>query len=179
MAKLISKTIRYSIAVACVGLVFFWNAKEPPLLDINQMQVTEGVYKCSWQEGGKRGGPSGPDVVDGVIYYDHFSYLFGLHAPRACFRELTGHKVRISFLNPTNLQQRLTLEIFDIKSGRIFGVTKEQKFVFYKEQVKSKWIFYLCKFGLLLLALRVTFWDRLKTLFQQSFNRIKNHGVNR
>ena len=179
IVSLFRKTIRYGIAVGCVGLVLFWSAKEPPVLDMKQMQVADGVYQCLLQAGGKRGGPSGPDIVDGVIYHHDFSYIFGVHAPGACFRELNGRAIRITYLLPINIQQRLALEVLDIQSGRIFGIRKEQKFALYQQQVDNKFIFYLSKFGLILLALLLICGTRLNASFQQSLNKLKNHDRDR
>jgi hypothetical protein len=175
MASLFSKVMRYSVAAGCTSLILFWDAKDPLVLDMKQMQVTEGTYKCIWHSGGKYG-PTGPDVVDGVIYYTDFSYLFGLNAPTPCFKELTGHRVRMTYLISNEFERRLTLEVLDLQSGRIFGVTKEKNFALYQEQVESKLAFYLSKLGLLLLALRVTCWSRLKVLIQQLLSRANNHG---
>lgn len=178
MDNLFDKTIRYGVTVVCVSLVVFWTAEEPPVLDMAQARVVEGIYNCVWHGGGTRGGPSGAHIVDGQSYYDSFGYIFGV-TPGLCSKELNNRKVRIVYLPSAKPTKPLALEVLDVQSESVIGITKERHFSFYQDQVDNKWTFYLSKIGLLLLALRMTCWDRIKTLFQQLFIRTKNHGINR
>jgi hypothetical protein len=161
MARSFSKTIRYGVAIVCIGAVIFWDAKEPPVLDMKQMQISEGTYNCIWQNGSKSG-TTGAHVVDGLIYYSSFSYIFGL-APGLCFKELDGRKVRIAYFNYGEPRRRLRLEIVDLESKRIFGASNEKMLSTYQTEIKTKLWFYLIKIGLLLLTLRLTCWSTEKS----------------
>lgn len=163
------KVIRFGIAGGCLLLIFLWHAEDPPVLDMMQMRVTEGVYQCIPSPRGR----SGAHIVDGVFYYEHFSYIFGIR-PGLCFTELINHKVRMYYLAPQNATRRLALEVSDLKSGQIFGITKEKKFALYQDDDATKEWFYLSKLGLLLLALRLTCWNRIANFYQSLINR-KSH----
>ncbi len=163
-------TIRYSITVGCLWLIMFWQGEEPPVLDMSQMRVTEGVYQCILHTGGKYG-PTGPDIVDGVEYYRQFSYIFGIIASTPCTTELNGHIVRMYYLLPNNSNRRFALELIDLKSGRTVGATKNRRFAIYQHDVADKSWLYLSKLGLLLLALRLIFWGKLKNFLNFFLNR--------
>jgi hypothetical protein len=163
----IEESIRYSVAIGCVVAIAFWRSAEPPVLDKKQIQAVQGQYRCIVQGGGKYGS-SGPDSVDGVPYYTSFSYLFGIHAPTACFRELDSREVRLEFLPQPKLNRHLFLGIVDIKTRQSYGAGTEKMFALYERQVDSVWPFYAVKLGLLLLALRLTFWQSLT-------NRVKSN----
>jgi hypothetical protein len=140
------------------------------------MQVTEGVYQCILLDGGNYG-KTGPHIVDGILYYGSFSYLWGIHAPGACFSGLNGHQVRMYYLAPPNATRRLALQVVDLKSRHIYGITKEKKYRLYQEEVASKKQFYASKLGLLLLALRLTCWSRIKALLQAIVTRLGPQGI--
>lgn len=148
------RLIAYGVAAACVALIVFWHAVEAPEIDMKQMQMTVGLYDCVWYGGG-RSGPRGAHIVDGVPYYNNFTYFFGI-TPSLCIKELRGRIVRMYYLAPKNTTRRLTLELVDLKSGARWGLTQEQKYLAYENAIANKWIFYLSKLGLLLLALRLT-----------------------
>lgn len=165
----VGKVFRYCVAGGCLLLILLWHAEDPPVLDMTQMQVTEGVYQCILYTGGKYG-PTGPHIVDGVTYYDRFSYFFGVHAPTPCFKELDGRKVRMYYLPQKKTNRNLSLEVIDLGSGRSFGISKEKMYALYQEEAESKWPFYLSKFGMLLLALRLTCWNWIANFYQKLMN---------
>lgn len=157
-----ARGLRYALAAACLLALVLWRPAEPPEMDWRKVQVVEGRYQCVWRTGGSYG-PSGVHMVDGVPYYGRFSHLFGI-SPGLCFKELDGRAVRLYFLPVNDASRRLTLEVSDLKTGQIFGVTKEQHFANHQRDVASMWPFYLSKAALLVLALRLTCWNWLKEL---------------
>jgi len=164
--------LRYALAAACLLALVLWQPAEPPEMDWTKIRVAQGRYQCVWYSGGKYGS-SGPDVVDGVRYDTRFSYISGV-LPGLCFKELDGRDVRLYFLPTKDPNRRLTLEVSDLRTGQIFGVTKERHFAIYQKDVASMWSFYLSKLGLLLLAVRLTCWAWLRRNFIKylRFNRV-------
>ena len=69
------KYIGYAIALACSALLVFWNAAEAPDIDIQQMQVTEGLYDCVWQGGG-RSGFTGAHLVAIIHHLANFAFIY-------------------------------------------------------------------------------------------------------
>jgi hypothetical protein len=174
----IGRAIRYCAAAGCLLVILLWDAKEPPILDMAQMQVTEGLYNCIEHDSGKYS-KTGPHIVDGVLYYDTFSYIFGIRSAGICFSQWNGHRVRMYYLAPPNETRRLVLEVLDLESRRIYGIRKEKHFFLYQEQVANKWPFYLSKLGLLLLALRLTCWNTIRAFFQAIVTRFGPQSIER
>lgn len=161
----LGRAFRHRIAGICVMLILFWHKAEPPALDMTKIQVTEGIYACSqfYRHGF---GARKPNIVDSVVYYSRFSYIFGLRPSTSCFSELHGHKVRMYYLLANDKNQRIGLELVDLQSNRIFGITKEQHLALYQQDVADTFWFYSSKLGLLLLVLHLTLWSRVTALVQ-------------
>lgn len=159
----IQETLRWIAAALCLCLALFWHGSEPPVLDMSRVQVAQGMYECI-QYYGSGFGARKPDAVDGHIYRTSFSYIFGLTPTKTCFTSLHRRTVQVFYLPVDNNAERLLLQLTDVETGQIFGLSKERHLASYQRDVAERGWYYVTKLGLFLLALRLTIWNKVYRL---------------
>lgn len=156
------KLYRYVLATSCMTAVFLWKGAEPPVLDMSKLQVSEGVVNCK-NSSGRR--VTGSYKMDGIDYKRTFGYVFGIGSAVSCSKELNERRVRIYWLPIYNEKERLLMEILDVESGHIYGLTKEKNYILYKQEIENKTMLYLAKLGLILFSIYLIFWSQMQNIY--------------
>lgn len=169
--QLAMKLYRYALAVGCLIAALFWQGAEPPVLDMSKVQTSEGFAVCENSSGR---GKYGEYKMDGIKYVRAFSYVFGTGAGgTSCNTSINGHRTKIVWLPIYNNTERLILEVRNMDTNRIYGLTMEKKYELHKESVEDKTWLYVAKFVLFVFALHLAFWDKAVAMHQWINNKIK------
>lgn len=152
------KLYRYALAVGCLIAALFWKGAEPPVLDMSKAQVSEGFAVCKNTSGR---GIYGTYTMDSIKYVRAFGYVFGTGSGRtSCDTSINGHRTKIVWLPIYNNTERLILEVRNMDTNRIYGLTMEKKYELHKEDIEDKTWLYVSRIALFLLAIQFGFWER-------------------
>jgi hypothetical protein len=155
------KFIKYVAMLICGYVVLVWSGVPAPNVDFDDIREVKGEYKCR-KTGGKS--PSGHLSIDGVKYNSRFSYIFGIHSPGTCSKELNNQTVLVKYLELNG--ERLELEIRDFKTGRVYRTKSlDQRMDLLKRDLQNKSTVPLVKLCFLIALIGLMAGSAIKRVF--------------
>lgn len=109
--------------------IFSWNGFSIPHFDYETIYSEIGIAKCDGGPSNKANG--GTYVVNDKKYVGQFSRLFGFSGT-SCSSDLVGNTVEIRWIESTNPSSRVLVQIRDVKTQKIHGISAEKRLALYK-----------------------------------------------
>jgi len=126
------KAGRVALGLALVVAALCWQAAPVPAIDFSNKLTSRGIVTC--QPGGGKYTSTGAYVLDGIVYVDTYSQVFG-RAGRYCKKSLHGQTViLVSAAIEGEPAQRALLGVFDAYGRTRYGTSIDEQVLLWNRQ---------------------------------------------